>query len=546
LVGLVLGGAFLLLLALGGIGAAIYYAPHKGREIPDPEWLPFTPARGGFTVLMPGAPADKSSVTNGVSVTKFEVQHGGTNKVFSVGYLDLDPKKLPPNSLEVLTNAERDKIAGEMSGRVTGETAVAVGDVPGREFRIEAPDGSVLVSRVYVAGVRGGGPRVFQLVAAGRSLTPGQGDAARFLDSFRLDGPASPPKPPADAVAQAQPPAAKPPPPAPAPKPQPEPKPVPPGPTSTRPVWRETSDTNTVALAFSPDSATLAVGHYDKRLRLWDTAGSADRKVVPVDAGVGSVAFSKDGARLAVGGGNGQVMLWDPAAPKELKRFQVLHARDKDQTTAVALAFSPDGKLLAVGVVPGSGDGEVHLWDLEANKERAALPGCREHVQKLVFAADGALAVVLSTSVKVSDAATLKVRREFKAPRVEEQFVAAAVSPDGRALATLGNDKNLKLWDLSDGACRQTWPVKADVSRHGYFPLEFSPDGKLLALGAKGPNLYVWDAQTGKERKVTRLGESAGAIGLVTFSPDGKLLACAGTSGPWILDVAKLLGDRPE
>ena len=87
---------------------------------------------------------------------------------------------------------------------------------------------------------------------------------------------------------------------------------------------------------------------------------------------------------------------------------------------------------------------------------------------------------------------------------------------------------------------------QADVTRHIYFPLEFRPDGKLLALGGRGPNLYVWDARRGQELKAVGLGQSAGFIGLATFSPDGRWLACAGTSGPWVLEVAKLLGGAKE
>ena len=91
---------------------------------------------------------------------------------------------------------------------------------------------------------------------------------------------------------------------------------------------------------------------------------------------------------------------------------------------------------------------------------RAALTDCKETVHSLVFVADGALAVLLSTSAKVCDAATLQVRREFKAPRAEEQFVASAVSPDGTALATLGDDRKLKLWRLSDSECQKAWAGK--------------------------------------------------------------------------------------
>jgi WD40 repeat protein len=152
----------------------------------------------------------------------------------------------------------------------------------------------------------------------------------------------------------------------------------------------------------------------------------------------------------------------------------------------------------------------------------------------------------MSTSAKVCDATTLQLRRDFKAERADEEIVASAVAPDGQTLATVGDDKKLRLWRISDGACQKTLAVKADVGRGMYSPLEFSPDGALLALGTRGPNLCLWDAQTGRELKVTRLGESAGTIGLVTFSPDGRFLACAGTSGPWVLDADKLLDERPK
>ena len=236
-VGLVVGGVFLLLLVVVGIGVAVYFAASRVvQEAPDTEWQEIAPAKGGFTVLMPGAPADKSQDKNGVFLNKYEVQRPDNGKRFSVSFLDLPPKAVRPNSLEVLTNAERDNLANKMNGKVTSETPIALGDVAGREFRITAADGSVLVSRVYLAKV-GGRHRVFQLVVAGFSVTPGQGDSARFFDSFRLDGPAKPPES------------------APAPGPKPQSERTPSGPPSPRPVWREDESTRTIAEVFSPDGA---------------------------------------------------------------------------------------------------------------------------------------------------------------------------------------------------------------------------------------------------------------------------------------------------
>jgi WD40 repeat protein len=146
--------------------------------------------------------------------------------------------------------------------------------------------------------------------------------------------------------------------------------------------------------------------------------------------------------------------------------------------------------------------------------------------------------------VKVCDPATLQVRRELPAQPAHAPFITSALSADGQKLATLGDDKSLKLWRLSSGERLQTWAMKAEVHRHTYFALEFSPDGKLLALGGQDPYLYLWDARAGKELKVRRVGHSSGFVGLLAFSPDGRWLACQSSNGPAILEVATVLAGK--
>lgn len=110
------------------------------------------------------------------------------------------------------------------------------------------------------------------------------------------------------------------------------------------PVW---------ALAFSPDSKSLAWGEFDGRVRLADVERA--EVIVEMDGHQGPVralAFSPDGRRLATGGEDKMVRLWLPTSGEELVNFS-------DHSTAIwSMAFSPDGKTLATG----DQSNRIRLW----------------------------------------------------------------------------------------------------------------------------------------------------------------------------------------
>jgi CHAT domain/WD domain, G-beta repeat len=196
----------------------------------------------------------------------------------------------------------------------------------------------------------------------------------------------------------------------------------------------------------------------------------------------------------------------------------------EDTKPVVAVAFSPDGAMLATGSSDWIGwTGQVRLWSVSSGRElRRLSPGWISGVSGLTFSPNGARLAAGGTDGVVC---VWHVRTGNRLARVgRRSWVnntdAVAFSPDGNRLATAGNDKSARVWDASSG--RQLLKITHDNSVHS---IAFSPDGNRLATAGNDKAARVWDATSGQQ--LLKLAHDA-TVQAIAFSRDGCRLATAG------------------
>jgi WD40 repeat protein len=117
-------------------------------------------------------------------------------------------------------------------------------------------------------------------------------------------------------------------------------------------------------------------------------------------------------------------------------------------------------------------------------------------------------------------------------------LVAIAYSPDGRHLATGGDDKAIRLWDARTGVeLRRFFGHEQMV-----LAVAFSPDGRQMLSGSVDNTARLWDVATGQELRRVR-GHTL-MVSTVAFSPDGRQVLTASydkTAGLWDTATAKSL-----
>jgi WD40 repeat protein len=252
-------------------------------------------------------------------------------------------------------------------------------------------------------------------------------------------------------------------------------------------------------LAYSADGSQLLSAGDNHLVRTWTTDnGAAIETFAGHKAPVTAAAFAADGTILSAGADT-TAIVWDTTPAWTLER--TIGSVDNPALLAdrvTALAFSPDGAMLATGGGEPSHSGELKIWSVADGNLARAMPDAHS-----------------------------------------DTIFGLEFSPDGMHLASSAADRFVKVFNAASGAHVKSF----EGHTHHVLDVTWKWDGKVLASCGADNVVKVWDFITGDQlRTIAGFTKEVTSVGFVGASP--KLFACSGDKTVRLLDSENGRVDR--
>jgi WD40 repeat protein len=267
---------------------------------------------------------------------------------------------------------------------------------------------------------------------------------------------------------------------------------------------------------FSADGKRIVTVSEDGSLRIWD-ADTARQLFIGWDpvGGYRDVCFSRSGYEAISASSHGALLTWDASKGEP-------HSRTQLPNSGYSLAWSPDGREMAIGCR----DAWVLIWDVERGLPVRRLPGpARTACLSVAYSPDGSLLAtsMVSGEILVWRTDGYELYRHLK--RSNDETPSIVFLPDGRGLA-VGDDRGgITCWDIESRTVSQRWESDHGSTRF----VVLDPRGEKIISGHADGHLLIRDAITGEV--LIERSTDAGIAFSGAFSEAGDFFATCSTDG---------------
>jgi WD40 repeat protein len=274
-------------------------------------------------------------------------------------------------------------------------------------------------------------------------------------------------------------------------------------------IGKQTRGFAVTCFAVAEQGNVVALGSDDGNIRLWSLAESKVlRSLAATNNGyIGSIAFSPDGKWLAYHADDHPVRLWDVESGTEV-------ARSREEFSFIEqIRFSPKDNL--VGLVDD--ESNAFVWNLDSNKMKKL----DQPASALAFSPDGKTLALGLNTLQLVEVASGRSIQEFG--KLDGRLTSLAFSPTGSQLLAVDSGcpgTTVRLVEIDSGD-DTIFGEKIRFERVG---AAFSADGTIVAINDGFSEAVFWNAATGQKR-ITLPGFHPDANSLVFTSDNQRLLS---------------------